>query len=203
MDSTEKSHFFAHLARMKLIMRWPLMRNVHAENVQEHSLQVAMVAHALALIKNKLFNGQVDPNKIATLAMFHDVSEVLTGDLPTPVKYFNPAIQVEYKKIEKIAEQKLLDMVPALFKSDYAQLIDGQQHSEEERFLVKAADVICAHFKTLEELSAGNQEFKLAKKRLDKMLKDYQAPEVDYFLAMYEDSFSLSLDEITLEDPTK
>lgn len=203
MDSTEKSHFFAHLARMKLIMRWPLMRNVHAENVQEHSLQVAMVAHALALIKNKLFNGQVDPNKIATLAMFHDVSEVLTGDLPTPVKYFNPAIQVEYKKIEKIAEQKLLDMVPALFKSDYAQLIDGQQHSEEERFLVKAADVICAHFKTLEELSAGNQEFKLAKKRLDKMLKDYQAPEVDYFLAMYEDSFSLSLDEITLEDPAK
>lgn len=203
MDSTEKSHFFAHLARMKLIMRWPLMRNVNPENVQEHSLQVAMVAHALALIKNKLFNGQVDPNKIATLAMFHDVSEVLTGDLPTPVKYFNPAIQVEYKKIEKIAEQKLLDMVPELFKEDYAQLIDGLRHTDDERFLVKAADIICAHFKTLEELSAGNQEFKLAKKRLDKMLKDYQAPEVDYFLAMYEDSFSLSLDEITLEEPPK
>lgn len=196
----QKSHFFAHLARMKLINRWPLMRNINTENVQEHSLQVAMVAHALALIKNRYFDGQLDPFKVATIAMFHDVSEVLTGDLPTPVKYYNPAIKNEYKKIEKIAEQKLVDMAPDDFKHDYAQLISHQHHSEQEAFIIKAADVICAYLKTLEELSAGNREFELAKKRLDKILKDYHSAEVDYFLKAYVPSFSLSLDEITQEE---
>ncbi|MBR9793528.1 MAG: 5'-deoxynucleotidase [Gammaproteobacteria bacterium] len=196
----ENSHFFAHLARMKLIHRWPLMHNVRIENVQEHSLQVAMVAHALALIRNRFFDGQLNPDRIATLAMFHDVSEVLTGDLPTPVKYYNPAIKEEYKKIEKIAEQKLIDMAPEPFREDYAGLISGDKHSEDEAFIVKAADVICAYLKTLEELSAGNREFTLAKKRLDKMLKDYHSDEVDYFLKQYVPSFSLSLDEITQED---
>ena len=196
----ENSHFFAHLARMKLIHRWPLMHNVRIENVQEHSLQVAMVAHALALIRNRFFDGQLNPDRIATLAMFHDVSEVLTGDLPTPVKYYNPAIKEEYKKIEKIAEQKLIDMAPEPFREDYAELISGDKHSEDEAFIVKAADVICAYLKTLEELSAGNREFTLAKKRLDKMLKDYHSEEVDYFLKQYVPSFSLSLDEITQED---
>ena len=197
----EKSHFFAHLARMKLINRWPLMRNVSTENVQEHSLQVAMVAHTLALIHNKFFSGDVDPYRIATIAMFHDVSEVLTGDLPTPVKYFNPAIQAEYKKIEKIAEQKLIDMAPEPFREDYAELIDHHFHSEKEKFLVKAADVICAYLKTLEELQAGNKEFGLAKKRLDRILKDYHSDEVDYFMKAYMPSFKLSLDEISLEEP--
>ena len=196
----EKSHFFAHLARMKLINRWPLMRNINTENIQEHSLQVAMVAHSLALIKNKYFKGSLDPYRIATIAMFHDVSEVLTGDLPTPVKYYNPAIQLEYKKIEKIAEQKLIDMAPEAFREDYAELIDHHYHSEEEAFIVKAADVICAYLKTLEELYAGNQEFQLAKKRLDKILKEYHSDEVDYFMKAFVPSFSLSLDEITLEE---
>ena len=196
----DNSHFFAHLARMKLIHRWPLMHNVRIENVQEHSLQVAMVAHALALIRNRFFDGQLNPERIATLAMFHDVSEVLTGDLPTPVKYYNPAIKEEYKKIEKIAEQKLIDMAPEPFREDYAELISGDKHSEDEAFIVKAADEICAYLKTLEELSAGNREFTLAKKRLDKMLKDYHSDEVDYFLKQYVPSFSLSLDEITQEE---
>ena len=196
----DNSHFFAHLARMKLIHRWPLMHNVRIENVQEHSLQVAMVAHALALIRNRFFDGQLNPDRIATLAMFHDVSEVLTGDLPTPVKYYNPAIKEEYKKIEKIAEQKLIDMAPEPFREDYAELISGDKHSEDEAFIVKAADVICAYLKTLEELSAGNREFTLVKKRLDKMLKDYHSDEVDYFLKQYVPSFSLSLDEITQEE---
>lgn len=197
---TDKSHFFAHLARMKLINRWPLMHNVRTENVQEHSLQVAMVAHALALIKNKFFGGQVNPDRVATLAMFHDVSEVLTGDLPTPVKYFNQTIAAEYKKIEKIAEQKLIDMAPVALRADYAALIDGQQHSDEEAFLVKAADVLCAYLKTMEELSAGNKEFTLAKKRLDKILKNYHSEEVNYFISRYVPSFSLSLDEITQDE---
>lgn len=199
MKSSTQSHFFAHLARMKLIQRWPLMRNTHSENVQEHSLQVAMVAHALALIKNRFYNGDVDPYRIATIAMFHDVSEVLTGDLPNPVKYFNNAIKNEYKKIEKAAEQKLVAMAPEEFREDYAELIDHKYHSDEEAFLVKAADVICAYLKTLEELSAGNQEFKLAKKRLDKTLQDYQSPEISYFMEKYVDSFNLSLDAITQE----
>lgn len=191
------SHFFAHLARLKLINRWPLMHNVRNENVQEHSLQVAMVAHALALIKNKLFNGQLNPDRIATIALFHDVSEVITGDLPTPVKYFNPAIKEEYKKIEKIAERALVDMAPDIFHDEYAALIDSSLHSEEDAFIIKAADVLCAYLKTLEELNAGNQEFKLAKKRLDKMLQNYHSDEVNYFIEHYVPSFSLSLDEIT------
>lgn len=195
-----KSHFFAHLSRMKLITRWPLMRNVRSENVQEHSLQVAMVAHSLALIRNKYFKGSLDPYKVATIALFHDVSEVLTGDLPTPVKYSNPVIRDEYKKIEKIAEQKLINMAPADFKEDYAALIDHQFHSDDEAFIVKAADVICAYLKTLEELSAGNKEFGLAKKRLDKILKEYRSDEVNYFMKAYVPSFSLSLDEITQEE---
>ena len=199
-ENPEKSHFFAHLARMKLINRWPLMRNVSTENVQEHSLQVAMVAHTLALISNKYFAGALDPYRIATIAMFHDVSEVLTGDLPTPVKYFNPSIQQEYKKIEKIAEQKLIDMAPEAFRQDYAELIDQSYHDDKEAFLVKAADVICAYLKTLEELQAGNKEFELAKKRLDRILKDYHSDEVDYFLKAYVPSFRLSLDEITQEE---
>ncbi len=121
-------------------------------------------------------------------------------DLPTPVKYFNPAIKAEYKKIEKIAENKLIEMAPEAFRDDYAALIDSHYHSEEEAFLVKAADVLCAYLKTLEELTAGNQEFKLAKKRLDKILKDYHSDEVDYFLTRYVPSFSLSLDEITQDE---
>ena len=176
------------------------MHNVRTENVQEHSLQVAMVAHALALIKNKFFGGTINAERIATIAMFHDVSEVLTGDLPTPVKYYNPDIKHEYKKIEKIAENILIDMAPDAFKEDYASLIDANFHTEEEAFIVKAADVLCAYLKTLEELSAGNQEFKLAKKRLDKILKEYHSDEVDYFLTRYVPSFSLSLDEITQEE---
>lgn len=196
----QQSHFFAHLARMKLINRWPLMRNVYRENIQEHSLQVAMVAHALALIKNRFFDASLDANKIATLAMFHDVSEVLTGDLPNPVKYFNEAIKEEYKKIEKIAEHKLIDMTPDELRQDYAELINQDHCSEEEKFIVKAADVICAYLKTLEELSAGNKEFQLAKKRLDKLLKEYHSKEVEYFLEIFVPSFELSLDEITLDD---
>ena len=198
--SPNQSHFFAHLSRMKLINRWPLMRNIRTENVQEHSLQVAMVAHALALIRNKYFDGELDPNQVATIAMFHDVSEVITGDLPTPVKYSNPIIRDEYKKIEKLAEQKLINMAPDEFKEDYARLIDHHFHNKDIAFIVKAADVICAYLKTLEELSAGNKEFELAKKRLDKMLKDYHSKEVDYFIKAYVPSFSLSLDEITQED---
>ncbi|HCJ7334951.1 TPA: 5'-deoxynucleotidase, partial [Enterobacter hormaechei subsp. xiangfangensis] len=166
-----QSHFFAHLSRLKLINRWPLMRNVRTENVSEHSLQVAMVAHALAAIKNRKFNGQVNAERIALLAMYHDASEVLTGDLPTPVKYFNSQIAQEYKAIEKIAQQKLIDMVPEELRDIFGPLIDEHQYTEEEKSLVKQADALCAYLKCLEELSAGNNEFLLAKTRLEKTLE--------------------------------
>nr|WP_275587936.1 5'-deoxynucleotidase [Vibrio vulnificus] len=193
----QESHFFAHLARMKLIQRWPLMRSVSSENVSEHSLQVAFVAHALALIKNKKFGGHINAERVAVLAMYHDSSEVLTGDLPTPVKYYNPDIAKEYKKIEAAAEQKLLSMVPEEFQEDFRPFVISQQTSEEEAQIVKQADSICAYLKCLEELSAGNHEFALAKKRLDITLAERKTPEMDYFLNTFAPSFELSLDEIS------
>lgn len=193
----KESHFFAHLARMKLIQRWPLMRSVSTENISEHSLQVAFVAHALAVIKNKKFGGDVNPERIAILGMYHDTSEVLTGDLPTPVKYYNPEIAKEYKKIEAAAEQKLLSMLPEEFQEDFAPYLVSQSAHSEDAKIVKQADTICAYLKCLEELSAGNHEYALAKKRLDITLKERHTPEMDYFLNTFAPSFELSLDEIS------
>lgn len=193
------SHFFAHLSRLKLINRWPLMRNVRTENVSEHSLQVAFVAHALAVIKNKRFNGNVNPERIALLAMYHDASEVLTGDLPTPTKYYNPQITSEYKKIEKIAQNKLINMLPKELQDDFRSLIDDDYYDESEKSIVKQADALCAYLKIIEELSAGNNEFKLAEQRLKKTLSERNSPEMDYFLDIFVPSFSLSLDEITMD----
>ncbi|WP_337878846.1 5'-deoxynucleotidase [Rheinheimera sp.] len=194
---TANSHFFAHLFRMKLINRWPLMRNVTTENVAEHSHQVAVVAHMLATIRRELFQGEINPDRVATLALFHDASEVLTGDLPTPVKYFNAQIAQEYKKIEQIAEQKLLAMLPPELQAHYERLLLSDSYSQTEKQLVKAADTLCAYGKTLEEISAGNHEFVLAQKRLEGMLATYDLPEVKYFLQVFVPSFSLSLDEIS------
>lgn len=194
-----KSHFFAHLSRLKLINRWPLMRNVRTENVSEHSLQVAFVAHALAIIKNKHFDGKVNPERIALLAMYHDASEVITGDLPTPTKYYNPQITTEYKKIEKIAQNKLINMLPQELQDDFRTLIDDDFYDEREKNIVKQADALCAYLKTIEELSAGNNEFRLAEQRLKKTLSERGSPEMNYFLEIFVPSFSLSLDEITLD----
>lgn len=196
-----QSHFFAHLSRLKLISRWPLMRNVRTENVSEHSLQVAFVAHALAVIKNRKFEGNLNAERIALLAMYHDASEVLTGDMPTPVKYYNAQIAHEYKKIEKIAQQKLVEMLPEELQQDYRLLLDDHYTSEEERAIVKQADALCAYLKCLEELSAGNAEFTLAKARLEKTLQQRHSPEMDYFMTVFVPSFSLSLDEISQDSP--
>ncbi|WP_158783671.1 5'-deoxynucleotidase [Pantoea sp. BAV 3049] len=194
-----QSHFFAHLSRLKLINRWPLMRNVRTENVSEHSLQVAMVAHALAVIKNQKFNGNLNAERIALMAMYHDASEVLTGDLPTPVKYYNAQIAHEYKKIEKIAQLKLIEMLPEELRNAYRPLLDEHQRSEDEMAIVKQADALCAYLKCLEELSAGNHEFQLAKARLEKTLSARHSPEMDYFVEVFVPSFNLSLDEISQE----
>ena len=196
----DHSHFFAHISRLKLIYRWPLMRNVNRENVQEHSHQVAVVGHCLAIIKNQLFGGQVNADKIATTALFHDASEVLTGDLPTPVKYFNKDIATAYKAIERAAEHKLIGMVPAELRDVYQGLLTQNSISDEERVLVKAADTLCAYIKTLEEIHAGNHEFEVAKKRLETTLFNNPLPEVSYFLDVFIPSYSISLDEISVQE---
>ncbi|MCA2016813.1 5'-deoxynucleotidase [Vibrio tritonius] len=193
----KESHFFAHLARMKLIQRWPLMRSISKENISEHSLQVAFVAHALAVIKNKKFGGKLNPERIAIKAMYHDSSEVLTGDLPTPVKYYNSEIAKEYKKIEAAAEKRLLSMLPEELQDDFAPFLLSDSADPEDAAVVKQADCICAYLKCLEELSAGNQEYALAKKRLDVTLKERYTEEMDYFLHTFAPSFELTLDEIS------
>lgn len=190
------SHFFAHLARMKLIQRWPLMHNIRQENVQEHSLQVATVAHILAIIANKKFDGNFSPEKAATMAIYHDASEVLTGDLPTPVKYFNKEIEVEYKKIEAIAEQRLLGMLPEEFRDEFRQLLISEDAPADYKALVKSADTLCAYLKCLEEIHAGNSEFNSAKTRLESMLDANPLQSVSYFRQHFIPSFTLDLDQI-------
>lgn len=195
----KRSHFFAHMARMKLIQRWPLMRSIAPENVAEHSLQVAMVAHALVVIKNTFYNGNLDPAKAAMQALFHDASEVLTGDLPTPVKYFNDDISRAYKEIESNAEQSLLNMLPSALQAAYAPLL-AAEHSDDYAHLVKSADILCAYLKCAEELSAGNKEFAAAQKRLSAMLDERMNDEIRYFLEVFVPSFSLTLDDISSPD---
>ena len=189
-----RSHFFAYLSRMRVIQRWALMRNTAPENVQEHSHQVAVLAHALAVIRNEKFGGQVDPGTVAVAALYHDASEILTGDMPTPIKYDNPAIQGAYRDVEKMAEQKLLGMLPQELREVYAPILTVPD--EETRRLVKAADKLSAHIKCLEELKAGNLEFRQAAEQTRRALESYDLPEVRYFIDTFLESFSLSLDEL-------
>jgi 5'-deoxynucleotidase len=181
---------------MKFIQRWGLMRNTHPENIQEHSLQVAMIAHGLALIKNKFFGGVVNPERTAVLALFHDAGEVITGDLAAPIKYFNPKIKQTYGEIERVASQRLHNMLPEEFKPDYHSLFFGQEEDRDHWQLVKAADKICAYLKCLEELKAGNQEFAKAEKAVKATITELKLPEVDYFMETYIPSMTLTLDEL-------
>jgi 5'-deoxynucleotidase len=190
------SHLFAYLARMKFIRRWGLMHNTYPENIQEHSLRVAMIAHALAIIRNRLFGGGLSPERAAVLALYHDTSEVLTGDLPAPVKYFNPEIKAAYRAIEAAAERKLFDMVPGELKEDYRGLLLGGDGDRAHRDLVKAADKLAAYIKCLEELAAGNHEFSKAEKVLRESVEALELPEVRYFLDTFVPSFRLTLDEL-------
>ena len=189
-----KSHFFAYLSRMRFIQRWALMRNTAPENVQEHSHQVAVLAHALAVIRNEKFGGAVDPGQVAVAALYHDASEILTGDMPTPIKYDNPAIQHAYKEVEAVAEKKLLHMLPQELQSVYAPILTPTDPDVER--LVKAADKLSAYIKCVEELKAGNTEFREAAAQTRKALEGYGLPEVAYFLDTFIDSFSLTLDEL-------
>ncbi len=190
------SHFFSYMARMKHIKRWGLMRNTREENIQEHSLQTAMIAHALAVIKNKLFGGTVDEKKVMAIAVYHEAGEVITGDLATPIKYFSPEIKTAYKEIENIAEKKLVAMLPDEVRTEYEQLILNREDDAEAFAIVKAADKICAYLKCVEELSAGNTEFAKAKNAIEKAIDKLNRPEVKYFMETFVPSFSLTLDEL-------
>lgn len=189
-------HFFSYMARMKHIKRWGLMRNTREENIQEHSLQTAMIAHALALIKNLMFGGNVNAERVLALAVYHEAGEVITGDLATPIKYFNPEIKTAYKQIERVAEEKLVDMLPEALKGDYESLILDRDAEGELYAIVKAADKICAYLKCVEELSAGNSEFEKAKNAIEKTIKEMDRPEVNYFMETFVPSFELTLDEL-------
>ena len=188
-------HFFAMLSRMKYISRWGLMRNTRSENLGEHSLETAVLAHGLAVIRNRRFGGEVDPQRAATLALFHDVPEILTGDLPTPVKYFNPKIREAYHTVEEEASRRLLSCLPADLAPDYEDLFFHRPQEEELWRIVKAADKLSALIKCVEEEKTGNREFMEASRSLRRSLEEMDLPEVRCFLKEFLPSYSLSLDE--------
>lgn len=190
-----KSHFFAYMARMRLIKRWSLRRSTIEENDQEHSLQVAMIAHALAVIgKRRLFR-VYDEELLLKLAIYHEAAEVITGDLASPIKYFNPGISRAFKEIERLAAQKLMGYLPEDLRPEFEPLLFPDESCGEWK-LVKAADKICAHLKCVEELSLGNREFATAETDIRRQLTALDMPEVDEFMREFAPSFSMSLDQL-------
>ncbi len=188
-------HFFAYMARMRNIVRWPLMRNTQTENIQEHSLQVAMLAHGLAMIANRRLGRNVDLGEVVQLALYHDAGEVITGDMPTPVKYMNPEIRQAYRQIERIASQKLLSMLPEDFRDAYGALLQPSEACPAMRY-VKAADKLAAYLKCVEEARCGNEEFAKAQENILRELRRLQMPEVEIFLEEFAPSFAMTLDEL-------
>ncbi|MBQ1411111.1 MAG: 5'-deoxynucleotidase [Oscillospiraceae bacterium] len=186
--------FYAFLSRMRYITRWGLMRNTFPENIQEHSHQVAVLAHSLALIRRDILGLDADPERCATAALYHDASEILTGDLPTPIKYYNPEIKTAYKQVERISGEKLLSMLPEALRASMAPLIfedDPVSHD-----IVKAADKLSAHIKCIEELKAGNLDFLSAANQTKAALCAMHLPELDWFMEHCLESFGRSLDEL-------
>ena len=193
----EQSNFYAMMSRMKYINRWGLMNNTKYENLSEHSLQVAMLAHCLVLIHNKRFAGSLNAERASILAIFHDSTEIITGDMPTPIKYFNNTIKDAYKDIENAAADRLCSLLPEDFREDMELII--KQSSDEDKELkkfVKAADRFSALIKCIEELRMGNEEFRQAKTGIEKSIKEMNMPEAEVFSKEFLPAFSLSLDEM-------
>ncbi|MDF2671646.1 MAG: 5-nucleotidase [Paenibacillus sp.] len=200
-----ESHFYAYLYRLRYIERWSLMRNVLKENVAEHTFQVTILTHALCTIANVVFNRSVPTEHIVTRALFHDVTEVFTGDIPTPVKHHNKEILHNFREIEDIAATRLLNMVPEQLKPVYAPLIGDQGVSQDnpelqtQKRYIKAADLLDAYLKCATELSAGNREFTVAKKQIEQSMTKMNMPELSYFLEHMAPSFEKTLDELSEE----
>ena len=194
------SRFFSFISRMKFIRRWGLMRNLCSENVQEHCAQVAMVAHALAIIRNRLYNGQLHIERVIAYALYHDAEEVITGDIPTPVKYLDAQSREVHARIAAQARKYVWNLLPPVLQEDYRPLFYIEKDNAECE-VVKAADKICAWIKCVEETSAGNAEFSYARTAITnelELLRD-QYPEVGYFLDCFGDSFTWSLDQLHLD----
>ena len=189
------NEFYALMGRMRNITRWSLMRNTFSENIQEHSHQVAMLAHALALVRREILHlDGPDPDKCAVAALYHDASETLTGDMPTPIKYYNPEIRAAYKQVERIAAERLVAMLPEALQPFYAPVL--MESDKEIGVIVKAADKLSAYIKCVEEQKAGNTEFESAAKQTMASMKDMQREELDWFIAECLPAFSLNLDQL-------
>ena len=189
------NEFFALMGRMRYITRWGLMRNTFSENISEHSHMTAVLAHALALIRRDILQlPGPDPERCAVAALYHDASEILTGDLPTPIKYYNPDIKTAYKQVERVAGERLLEMLPPELRESYAPLV--LEDDKELEPIVKAADKLSAHIKCLEEQKAGNTEFDTAAKQTWEAMRAMELPELDWFLENCLTPFSLNLDQL-------
>ena len=189
------SDFFAYISRMKYISRWALMRSTVQENIQEHSHMVAVLAHALGLIRRDVFGKPCDPDRLAAIALYHDAPEILTGDMPTPIKYHSANIKSAYDEVETIAVEKLLQELPDALRPAYRALLTAA-NDPEQYALVKAADKLSAYLKCVEERRAGNREFASAEASALRKLQEMQLPEVDYFLEHFKPGFEKDLDEL-------
>lgn len=191
----KKNYFYAMLSRMKFINRWGLMRNTKSENICEHSLEVAYIAHSLGIIHNKVFGGGINAERIAILGMYHDVTEIITGDMPTPIKYYNPLIRNAYKEVENVAKVELLSGLPELFREEYNSVLTETDQEEELWRYVKAADKISAYIKCIEEKRTGNLDFEQAELSILKAINQLNMPEADYFMKNFIPAYQLTLDE--------
>ncbi len=191
----KENHFYAMLSRMKYINRWGLMRNTRNENLCEHSLEVAFVAHALGIINNEVYGGNINAERLAILGMYHDVTEIITGDMPTPVKYYNPVIRNAYKEVEKVAGKQMLSGLSSELRDRYESVLTETEEEKELWKYVKAADKISAYIKCLEERKTGNMDFADAEQTIYKAITDMHMDEVDYFMKEYIPAYMLTLDE--------
>lgn len=191
----KENHFYAMLSRMKYINRWGLMRNTRNENLCEHSLEVAFVAHALGIINNEVYGGNINAERLAILGMYHDVTEIITGDMPTPVKYYNPFIRNAYKEVEKVAGKQMLSGLSSEIRDRYESVLTETEEEKELWKYVKAADKISAYIKCLEERKTGNMDFADAEQTIYKAITDMHMDEVDYFMKEYIPAYMLTLDE--------
>ena len=190
------SHFYAYISKLRWVRRWGLKRNAVPENAMEHSWEVAVIAHGLALIRNRYFDGKVDANAVVVAALYHDCSEVITGDMPSPIKYHSPQITAAYKSIEHQAERELLDLLPETLQQDFAPFLLAANIPTEHHELVKAADTLSAYLKSQMELAAGNTEFAAAANDIKQRLDQIELPEVGFYLDTFAGSYSLTLDEL-------
>ena len=190
-----ENQFYAVLSRMKYINRWALMRNLQTESVWEHSYEVAILAHALAVLTNRRFGGGVTVERCVLLALYHDAPEIFTGDMPTPVKYHSPTLRDAYQQVEALAADRLLEMLPADLQTEYRRLLIPDSVDETEQQLVKAADKLSALIKCATELAQGNRDFESARRTIERALRDMRLPAVDCFLEEFLPAFTLTLDE--------